>query len=217
MAEAALRVPGRERLVRDTAHLAARTVLQQILGFVRGLILPNLLGPFHYGALSTVLLVERYSSYANLGIQMATLYRAPGMIANGLAAEARKVHDEVVSFSVLTGTLAGGLVAVGALWFRERLAPEITTGLLVAAFLPPLIVLRGAVMTWARANLDFAAVSRGGVLHAVVLFVLALALGWLWQSVGAVVAHVLAYAALVAYLARRTLTVQLLPPSRRVV
>jgi O-antigen/teichoic acid export membrane protein len=196
-------VRGRERIVRDSAQLALRTVLQQLLTFARGLVLPNILGPLHYGSLATVLLIERYSTPVNLGLQTATLYQAPRLLMGGRFAEARRIHDVVVSVSASLGCLAGLLVLGGVWWAHERLGPELTGGLLVAALVPPLIVLRGAFMTWTRANQDFTAVSRAGILSAVALFGLTIALGWWWKTTGAVVGHVIAHVLLVGYLYRR--------------
>lgn len=193
----------KHRIARDTARLAVRTVVQQILGSVRGLILPNLLGPGHFGSVATLLLIERYSTHVNLGITAATLYQAPARLAAGEDAEALDTHHVVVGFSAVMGCLAGAAVFVAAWWARGRLSSTIVSGLLISSLLPPLIAVRGPLVVWARARNDFVVVARAGFIASAALFVLTIGGGWLWQMPGVIAGHVGAHLLLVCYLARR--------------
>src|SRR5215210_4811676 len=139
-------------IARDSGRLAARSALQQVLGFIRGVVLPNILGPVHYGSLATILTVERYATLVNFGVHTATLYQAPGKLASGSTEEARGVHEVVVSFSIVTGCIAGAALAAWAWWARDRLGSELAIGLMLAGWIVALIPVRGALMIWARVN-----------------------------------------------------------------
>jgi O-antigen/teichoic acid export membrane protein len=195
--------PTQGRLVADSARMSAAQVVQQAFGYLRGLILPNLLGAFHYGTVATVLLVERYANYANLGIHMGTTYKVPAHCAGGRSDEARAITDAVASFSLVAGMLASLGVAGWVWWAGPRLAPELAQGLLIASVLPLLVTLRGVVAVWLRAYRQFDVISRGTVLGSVVLLLLTLGLGWRWQAAGVLAGQALAYAVMLAYFVAR--------------
>ncbi|OFW06393.1 MAG: hypothetical protein A3I61_19765 [Acidobacteria bacterium RIFCSPLOWO2_02_FULL_68_18] len=195
-------------LLGAVAHLATRNVVQQIVGTVRGLILPNLLGPAHYGVVATALLFEQLAGYVNLGVHTATLYLAPVKLAEGRPEEARAIHDAVLSFTALTGVAATTAI-VGWIWIsRGSLAPELVWPLLLAAGFPLFLSMRGSLIIWLRSTNQFGAVARTGVAGSLVVLFTTIAFGWIWDSTGVVVGQALSYVLIVGWLLR------LAPPRR---
>lgn len=185
-----------------TVQIGTRNVFQQILAYARGLILPNLLGPAHYGVVATVLLVERYATYTNLGIHLATLYDVPALLARGRADEVSRIHRTAWSFTFLTGGLTA-VVIWGIVWWRGASLPEaLVAPLLVAALLPLLLTLRGVLTLWLRITGQFALLARAGMVGAVITLLLTVGGGLLWASTGVIIGLIVGYALLIAYFIR---------------
>lgn len=199
----AVELNGQDRVLTNTAWLTVSQALQQLFGTARGLVLPNLLGPLHYGTIATIALVERYSTFVNLGIHTATLYQVPAKHLAGQQDEAKAINDTVFSFSALTGLLAS-LALLSWTWAsRHRFSPELAYGLLIGGMIPLLIILRGVFMTCLRATSAFDVISRGGILGSLALLILTVGLGWRWKTYGVMTGQLFALLLLLVYLFTR--------------
>ena len=64
-------------LAKDAAKLWAGTAVEQLLGLVRGIIIPRYLGPGLYGVLGALGLITKYGAYLQLGITTAVGREVP--------------------------------------------------------------------------------------------------------------------------------------------
>ncbi len=169
-------VERRAGLATDAAKLWGAALIEQLLAFARGVILPRYLGPGLYGILGGLGLITKYGSYLQLGLTTALGREVPFALAAGARARADRLARAVFSFNLLTSTVpALGLAAFAlATWGRYRVA--VSWGLLIFAFL--LVTSRCEVLyrTLFRARRQFGSAFAFVGLKAIVLFALVIGL-----------------------------------------
>ncbi len=124
-------------LIRDALHVLGGTVGAQVIGVVKGLVLPLLVSPAQFGAWRVVQLIWQYGFYLHLGSFAIVNRELPGLLAGGRDAEAA---DERTN--ALWGTLAvtglaalavAGAALAGGSWLGE--AGPFAIGLAAAGLL----------------------------------------------------------------------------------
>ena len=93
---------------RSLAMYLGSQLLAQATAIVRGLLLPNLLGPAGYGLVATVNAVDRYSPYVSVGAHYYLVNRLPVMDGGD---ERERTLDTLYSFTVATSVVAAILLA----------------------------------------------------------------------------------------------------------
>ena len=111
-----------ERVYHLAVYLLSQA-LSQATAIIRGLVVPNLLGPASYGLIATVNAVDRYTPYVSGGSHWYVVNRVP-VIDDG--EERARILDAIFAFTVVTSILSA-MVFVGAALFQRP-----SRGLLVA-------------------------------------------------------------------------------------
>ncbi len=148
------------RIAGDSVRFFISQVVDQMTGIVKGLIVPNVLGPAQYGVLASLNLIEHYARYANLGIHTNNLFKLPAQRAQNQLDEAEETKNSVFSVSLLMGSLATLTLLGVALVGWNRFPQGMRLPLLVASFIPLAVNLRSVFMTLVRADKHFAVLSQ---------------------------------------------------------
>lgn len=126
------RLAGYERVQGLVLYLASQLIAQAV-AVVRGLILPNLLGPGGYGLVATVNAVDRYTPYVSVGVHYYALHRLP-VIDDPIRRE--RVLATVYAFTVVTSLIAGAVFLGVALHQRDALPAIAVIGVATLALNP---------------------------------------------------------------------------------
>ena len=197
------KTPKQDNVVKDGFQYLNGQVVNQATSIIRGVILPNLLTPFHYGIIAMLSLVERYSVFTNLGVHTANLYQVPARRAVGDIEEAERIKNCIYSFSLLMGGLGVLLILFGTLSNAGRLSREMFWGLLILSVIPLLTMYRGTYMTLLRADKKFGLMGKATTFSSVLGSVLVVLLAWRFKVYGVLVGQVLALAALLLFVQRK--------------
>src|ERR1041384_4037370 len=103
-------VPRRNRVYDLFVYLLSQS-LSQAVAVLRGLIVPNLLGPAGYGLLATVNAVDRYSPYVSAGAHYYVPNRMP-IVRDQSEREA--ILDTIFAFTIVTSVVSAVVFLVAA-------------------------------------------------------------------------------------------------------
>jgi len=117
----------------DVVTYGVSQALSQSLGVMRGLILPNLLGPSSYGLVATINAVNRYSPYASFGVHYYVLYELP--IAREKI-DKEELLNTVYSFTIITAILSGLFCLFYGLFLLDSKGSEVIYGLVTLSLNP---------------------------------------------------------------------------------
>jgi len=193
----------RGNIIQESFQYFSSQIIQQGVNIIRGVILPNILSPFHFGIVATLSLVERYSIYANLGIHSANLYQIPAKRVQGDLEESERIKNHVYSFSILTGGLAVLLILLGAFLNAGRISKEIFWGLLIVSMTPLLIAVRGVYMTLLRADKEFNILSTATLLMSTLGAVLMILMALKFKSYGVLLGEMIALVLVLCFIQNR--------------
>lgn len=177
---------------KDTIKYFFSQLLQEGLIVLRGLFLPNILAPFYYGIVSTLNIIEKYSSYVNLGIHHNILYKVPFYRGKGEFEEIEKVKIGCYYFTLFTGFLAAIVIIAVALLNYSKLNINIFWGLLILSSYPLFLTLRGVYMLLLRADKNFDLITKILNITALLSFVLVIILGFFFKSNGVFLGQIIA-------------------------
>jgi O-antigen/teichoic acid export membrane protein len=125
----------RSLLARDAAKLWAGTIVEQLFGLVRGVIIPRFLGPGLYGILGALGLITKYGAYLQLGITTAVGREVPYSLKRDDVAAAGALARAGYSFNLLTSLVPALFVAGYALATWGRYETVTSWGIVAFSFL----------------------------------------------------------------------------------
>lgn len=126
------RIAAYEKIHSLLLYLASQ-VIAQAVAVVRGLLLPNLLGPAGYGLVATVNAVDRYTPYVSVGVHYYVLNRLPVIDDSE---RRRRVLATVHAFTVMTSLIAAVVFCGVALSQRGSLPAIAVMGVATLALNP---------------------------------------------------------------------------------
>jgi O-antigen/teichoic acid export membrane protein len=122
-------------LAKDAAKLWAGTIVEQLFGLVRGVIIPRYLGPGLYGVLGALGLITKYGTYLQLGITTAVGREVPYSLKRDNVAAADTLARAGYSFNLLTSVVPAFFLAGYALATWGRYEVVTSWGLVAFSFL----------------------------------------------------------------------------------
>lgn len=167
-------------------------IFQATMAVIRGLILPNILGPFHYGIVSTLNLMEKYSKFTNFGIHKNILYKAPYYKTKGNSEEIEKIKNNCFYFTLITGVVVVVAIFSIAIFNFHKLNTHLFWGLLIMSFYPLLLSIRSVYMISLRIDKNFNLIAKIVGITTLLVFGLAIVLGLLFKSIGVLFGQVIA-------------------------
>lgn len=177
-------------------------IVQELFLAARGLIIPNFLGPYQYGLVSALNIIERYSNFTNLGIHQNILYKVPYYRVRNDTGRIEEVKNISFSFTLLTGVLTTLFIVCVALLKSMKMDRHLFLGMLIMSLSPLLLTVRGVFMLSLRADKNFEMISKVLILSSVCLFALVLTLGLLFGAIGVISAQIVTSIIAVVFLIR---------------
>lgn len=167
-------------------------IFQAAMAVIRGLILPNILGPFHYGVVSTLNLIEKYSKFTNLGIHKNILYKVPNLKTKGNPEEIEDIKNNCFYFTLMTGIIAVVVIFGIAIFNFRTLNTHLFWGLLIMSFYPLLLSVRSVYTLLLRVNKNFRLIAKVVNITTLLIIGLVIVLGYLFKSIGVLSGQVIA-------------------------
>ncbi len=202
-------------VVRDTAWFGIATYLAQALGLISAVLIRRYLGPAGMGLWTALMLIPTYANYSHLGVLNAAEREIPFLYGKQDWQKAAVVRDVAFTITLLAALASTVVLLVWAAW-RSNVS-DVATGLRL------IIVVVWAQLGFtfysllARAAKRFKDLGFLAVLSAVVNIAAIVVLASRFGVPGMLLATVVAYAFMIAYLALRLkLPVRLLLPWREV-
>jgi len=166
-------------------------VIFEAFSVLRGFILPNILGPLHYGVVSTFNIIERYSNYSNLGIHYVALYKIPSLKLKNEYESVNDMKNNIFCFTLFCGIITFFFLIILAFINYTKLTRIFFWGLLISSLLPLLISLRGVIITFLKTEKNFSLISRIIIISSLSALVLTVLFGVIFKSLGVLFAQAL--------------------------
>jgi O-antigen/teichoic acid export membrane protein len=187
-------------ILRHISVFTAATQISQLISMILGVVVRNLLGPFHMGIWSTLQLVMTYSSYTVLGTTSASAREIPYHIGKRDEMGADEIKNEVATFGVIVSVLTGLGIAAFVFLFGETYTPVFFWGLIGIAFLLVLQRVNNVMVGFVRAYKLFTLASHQTVISAVVNCALVAILVYFFKIYGFIAAMALSYIFNIGYI-----------------
>jgi len=167
-------------------------ILESAVMVLRGLILPNIIGPLHYGIVSTLNIMEKYSKFTNFGIHKNILYKAPYYKTKGNFEEVEKIKNNCFFFTLMTGILIVVAIFCAAIFYSHKLNSHLFWGLLIMSFYLLLLPIRGIYTLLLRIDKNFNLIAKVVTITTLSVFALVIVLGFFFKSIGVLLGQVIA-------------------------
>ncbi|MCM8775256.1 MAG: oligosaccharide flippase family protein [Candidatus Omnitrophica bacterium] len=174
----------KKSIITDTAAYAAANYVAQGIGIVNSILLRRFMGPVSMGIWSLLQVILGYCGYASFGTTKAMARDYPFLRGKGQHAEAERLKDMILTFSILMSVLpAAGLL--GYLAVRgDALDPLFRFGLVFIAVFLFVQRFYDLVMILLRSDKRFMALSQLIVINAVGILVVTALLVHRWNIYG---------------------------------
>jgi len=187
----------RRQTVKDTMQYLLATVAAQIIGLVRSVFMPILLGPAQLGIWNLMNVVVGYGANAHLGILHGMNKLIPLLRGEQKLQEIEILKNSIFWLNLSLGALSAALFFIGSFFAPARYFSY----LCIISFIVFLQLIFFYQYSLLRANSLFGLVSRGVVIFSFGSTVFVLTLAFLFQDrvLGALIGLALAYLLVVSY------------------
>jgi O-antigen/teichoic acid export membrane protein len=187
-------------IIWDAGRLWYSTFVEQIAAVIRGLIVPGLLGPAHYGILGGLNLIVQYGQYADLGVTNGMYRELPMYRGKGDEETASGITRSAFSFNFITTVVPAVLLVSAAFIFKGRIRNASFWGLIAFAVVFFLYRFTVYFQTYLKAIIDFKSTGRSIALRGVATLAAVVTLTYLYGIYGLYAGLIAAGVAVCAYL-----------------
>ncbi|MGQ9706775.1 MAG: oligosaccharide flippase family protein [bacterium] len=188
-------IADRAKLVIDTGKMWSGVVISQIIGVVRGLIIPRLLTPAQYGIIGALSLTTQYAQYLDIGFHPTMRREIPRLSGKGDTDGIERVKETALAVNTITLVIYIITLIIYAIFFVKNII--VFWGIFAFSIFIILSRFQLYLNTLYEARQKFGVISISNILFAVLTLLLLIPLVY-WKNlygyfIGIVICEILVF------------------------